>query len=508
MPALNKLIIIVLTALPAFYSLKAQKSPNYPLQEATINYIERKDLPVQIDESSGLMYWNGKLWSHNDSSGADSIYAFPSADPSQLEHYYADAPNKDWEAIDQDSEYIYIGDFGNNKAIQRTDLRIFRIKKNSLLAHHPVVDTVFFHYSNQTDFSPRSKSENTEFDCEAFIVTDDSIYLFTKQWISKNTSLYSLPKTPGSHTANYLATYPVSGLVTDAVYLKSKRILALSGYTASYLRQFIYVFYDFEENNFFKGRKYRFTLNMGLFPHQIEGLATADGAVYYVTNEYQSVSPQRLHTFDVKDYFKEYLLLPETAEKIQGPEYVCVNNRGVTYSIPSIHQAESYEWILPPGVTGSSNKNSITLLFDTVAAAVDIAVRGVNMYGKGGKSVLTVNTIPKPAKPLIAHSSYDRNMLYSSSPKGNQWYDQEGAIKGATAQTYKVAGYGDYYVIVTLNGCSSEPSNTIRTGCIITPEIWPVFSIDTIALPFGVEKLYGLPKRETNKKRKFLFWYF
>ena len=72
--------------------------------------------------------------------------------------------NYDWEEISSDSLFIYVGDFGNNVNGNRTDLHILRIEKNSLLINSPVIDTISFTYSDQTDFTPTG-SNNTDFDC-------------------------------------------------------------------------------------------------------------------------------------------------------------------------------------------------------------------------------------------------------------------------------------------------------------------------------------------------------
>jgi hypothetical protein len=54
------------------------------------------------------------------------------------------------------------------------------------------------------------------------------------------------------------------------------------------------------------------------------------------------------------------------------------------------------------------------------------------------------------------------NVLTSSSPAGNQWYNSNGIIAGATNQTYTATASGDYYVIVTIAGCSSDTSNVLN----------------------------------------------
>lgn len=54
------------------------------------------------------------------------------------------------------------------------------------------------------------------------------------------------------------------------------------------------------------------------------------------------------------------------------------------------------------------------------------------------------------------------NMLHSSVQYGNQWYEvSQGIIPGATAQTFIPTVSGNYYSIVTLQGCSSDTSNII-----------------------------------------------
>ncbi len=69
---------------------------------------------------------------------------------------------------------------------------------------------------------------------------------------------------------------------------------------------------------------------------------------------------------------------------------------------------------------------------------------------------VSVNTIPP--KPTINTLN---DILHSDAPEGNQWYNQVGIIEGEVNQEYVPAANGSYYVVVTLSGCSSEPSNTI-----------------------------------------------
>lgn len=265
-------------------------------------------LSDQIQETSGLILWDGNLWTHNDNTntviyGLDTLTA-------DIERYYDlhNVENSEWEEISQDQEYIYLGGFGNNANGNRNDLHILRIEKGSLLALDPVIDTIWFSYSDQTDFSPKEPNQ-TDFDCEAMIVSDDSIYLFTKQWISTQTTLYALPKVPGNHIANKKASYNIQGLITGATYFESKRLVVLCGYT-SLLHPFLFLLYDFQSLDFFSGNKRRITISLPF--HQIEGITTQDGLKYYISNESFVLqpftnSPQKLHIFNLSTFLLGYL---------------------------------------------------------------------------------------------------------------------------------------------------------------------------------------------------------
>lgn len=264
-------------------------------------------LPPAMVETSGLIIWNNQLWTHND--GHDiNLYAFDTLDVFNFETYeLTGAVNIDWEEIAQDDDHVYVGDFGNNYNGNRTNLQIIRIEKASLLSREPLIDTIRFSYALQGDLSGTGLNY-TDFDCEAFIVSGDSLYLFTKEWVSQRTSLYVLPKEPGNYVARYLDSYDVQGLVTGATYLKDKRLLVLCGYS-TFVQPFLYLFYDFQGHDFFGGNKRKMQVNIPL--HQVEAITTSDGLFYYLTNEALLTTfvtiDQKLHTFDLTDYLGHYL---------------------------------------------------------------------------------------------------------------------------------------------------------------------------------------------------------
>lgn len=151
--------------------------------------------------------------------------------------------------------------------------------------------------------------------------------------------------------------------------------------------------------------------------------------------------------------------LPLAAGTISGTETVCQGETSVNYTVPTITNATSYVWTLPSGATGTSTTNSITADFGTSAISGDITVKGTNSCGDGTASTLPITVNIKPTTPIITLNGL---VLHSNVPTGNQWFNQNGLINGATNQNYTVTVDGDYYVIVNLLGCSSDPSNTIN----------------------------------------------
>ena len=158
---------------------------------------------------------------------------------------------------------------------------------------------------------------------------------------------------------------------------------------------------------------------------------------------------------------------PAAAGTISGPTTVCQGQNSVTYTVPAISNASSYIWTLPNGATGSSTTNTISANYGTSATSGNITVHGTNSCGDGATSTLVILVNDKPSTPTI---SLIGNVLHSDATLGNQWYDQNGLINGATNQDYTATANGDYYVIVTLLECSSEPSNTI-TVIVTTIEV-------------------------------------
>jgi len=236
-------------------------------------YVTISELTVlnqQIEETSGLIFFDGKLVTINDSGNPPFLYEIDTINGEILRTVTIEnATNIDWESLAQDSLYIYIGDIGNNSG-DRTDLKIYRINKSDYIINDSVMaDTISFTYNNQTDFT--SNYRDTEFDAEALTVYNDSLIIFMKDWVNNSTRTYVLPKMPGNYTAFERNAYNCNGLITGSDYNNTTNEFFLCGYT-QYLAPFIVNLSDFTSNNVFSGTNTRINITDSIGASQVEGI--------------------------------------------------------------------------------------------------------------------------------------------------------------------------------------------------------------------------------------------
>lgn len=348
-------------------------------------------LPNELAETSGLILIDGKIFTHNDDTDTN-LYELNKI-TGEIEAVYAipEVTNIDWEEITQDEDNIYIGDFGNNANGNRIDLKILKINKVDLFNNEAQVEVISFTYSNQTDFTPAG-GNNTDFDCEAFIAFQNNIYLFTKQWQSKETSVYMLPKTPGNYSATLQGTHNVEGLITGATFLEDKKLVVLSGYDSSFL-PFFYLFYDYNGNNFFSGNKRKVQVSTSF--HQVEGITTNNGIDYFLSNEYLQhptlgTIPQKLNYYDLSVYLESYL------QSVADIESFKVNNVKV-YPNPS---TDEISIVLPQPLQNTeytvydmTGRVILNGIFNGTSTSVDISVLQAATY--------TIKIDSKSIKPFV-----------------------------------------------------------------------------------------------------------
>jgi len=259
------------------------------------------ELSNTVNETSGLMFHNSELWTHNDSGNEAILHSIDTVTGEVIRSVKIEnAKNRDWEDLCKDENYAYIGDFGNNSG-KRDDLKIYRISLSDLSNKDKTsikAEKINFSYAKNIYQSNSTKRHNTNFDCEAFIALKDSLYLFSKNWINQKTYLYALPKIPGTYTANLCDSLDTEGLICGADYNAKNNSIALIGYVKGVpASSIIFILYDFEDYNFFSGKTIRY--ESGLSGYQTEAIIFKDNCKLWFTNENFLSHRQALFTLDI-----------------------------------------------------------------------------------------------------------------------------------------------------------------------------------------------------------------
>ncbi|MFA5418940.1 MAG: T9SS type A sorting domain-containing protein [Bacteroidales bacterium] len=265
-------------------------------------------LPKEVEETSGLAYFHGRLWTINDSGGLSVIYGIDTL-TGEVEQRISigNATNRDWESLAQDDEYLYIGDFGNNSG-NRDDLTIYKVPLSGFPLTGDIevpAEKITFTYEDYQGSIEKKKENN--FDCEALIAVDDSLYLFSKNWGNQQTRLYILPKSPGKFSAKLMATFDSRGLITGADIDRTSGEIILTGYTNKSWMPFLWILSDYPAHQFFAGNKRRIDmLNMPatqveaiVFTHPYNGVITSEGHVLFSQSAYSISTQNWLETVPV-----------------------------------------------------------------------------------------------------------------------------------------------------------------------------------------------------------------
>ena len=253
-----------------------------------------ESLPKKVRETSGLAHYDDLIWTINDSGGGNILYGLNKVSGKiKRQIVIKKAKNHDWEALASDEDYIYIADVGNNKG-NRTDLKVYKVNKKSLQKgkEEAKSDAINFTYPDQKVYLRTKK--RTRFDCEAMISYGDSLILFTKDWFTHKTNMYSLPKEPGSYVAKNMDTFKANGLITGADISMDGKVLVLCGY--SNFDPFLWVFEDYQGTNFFDGNITRIEYP-SFRDAQTEAVLFLGDSTIAVSAERSPSFPQRLYSF-------------------------------------------------------------------------------------------------------------------------------------------------------------------------------------------------------------------
>lgn len=252
-------------------------------------------LPDQLIESSGIaIEGSNRIWSHEDSGNANSLFCFDSTGTLLRTIEIINAENIDWEDLTTDNdEHWFIEDAGNNDN-DRTDLIIYVIPSPETFSGNQIsAGIIRFTLSDQTGFPPPSSNRN--YDIEAMAWHQNSLYLFTKDRsnpFTGYTKMYVLPDLPGTYVARlagscFIAGEEETGRITSADINHHTGELILLTHAG------LVSFTAYPENRFFEGTRtdYHFTTE----PGQNEGIAFVSTTRLYMSEEGSNSNPGKLY---------------------------------------------------------------------------------------------------------------------------------------------------------------------------------------------------------------------
>jgi hypothetical protein len=262
-----------------------------------------KQLSKELKEISGTAKDGNSLWAIVDTKNSNFYKLDFSGSLIQTIHIN-NYKLKDVEAVAVDNKYLYIGDIGDNNGT-RKDRTIIKILKSSIGNETTAnVDGEFIQFTFPGEGHVKKKKSN-DYDCEAMVSFNDSLFVFTKRREDMKTELYALPKSIGNYSARSMGVFKTKGLVTDAAVNDEQNEIALVGYDEGHLRPFVWVFSNFKGNNFFSGNYKRFELsNEKKLDWQVESIAYKDDNDLFIACEKSKDEPNTLYVINKDEFLK------------------------------------------------------------------------------------------------------------------------------------------------------------------------------------------------------------
>ncbi len=258
-------------------------------------------LPKILKEASGLYIdKQGNFWSHNDDRYS-FLYCFDSTG-TILKTVYLNHPNKGWEDLAHDeNNNVYIGAFGNNRN-DRKDLTIYKIKSpDSITSKVTMGETIKYQYSDQVSFPPAEANRN--YDADALIAFQDSLYIFTKNRTKPFTGftrVYQLPQQHGEYEAELVDSIFVGSgpmmehWITGADMSPDKKTLVLLGHEK------LWVINNFKGSKFSTGSLSEITLPD--FTHKAGVSFYGNNIIYIVDEKEFEILGGNLYRIDISRY--------------------------------------------------------------------------------------------------------------------------------------------------------------------------------------------------------------
>lgn len=237
-------------------------------------------LPSELNEISGIQFIQQNFWAINDGGNPSKLYQIDTFG-NIIQTYTIPTSNIDWEDLSSDGDsMLYIGDFGNNDN-NRKDLAIYVVNLNQ--KHN---DTLYptkmpFKYSDQSEFPPPSNQR--QFDCEAFVLINDTFHLFSKNrtspfdgWVKH----YTLPLNLTTNIAQLTDSFKTGGFLKELFWVTAAATYNNTLYLLSSDK--MYIFDKSTSNTIFGGTNT--TINFGDIS-QKEGICLDSIGNIWITDE-------------------------------------------------------------------------------------------------------------------------------------------------------------------------------------------------------------------------------
>ncbi|MDO9341080.1 MAG: PKD domain-containing protein [Bacteroidales bacterium] len=187
--------------------------------------------------------------------------------------------------------------------------------------------------------------------------------------------------------------------------------------------------------------------------------------------------------------------LPISPGVIIGNATPCQNQTGVTYTVPAIGNATSYNWSVPAGatITAGATTNTITVSFSASAVSGNITVQGSSACGTGPVSAnfpITVQSLPVAAGVITGSSlvCQGQNSIVYSVPSivGATQYDWIVPI-GVTV----VSGQGTTSITVNFTATAMAGNIQVNGHNNCGDGISSTFAFGVDPLPVGAGAITG-----------------
>ncbi len=273
-------------ALVIFCSCSQKENKHVPLESNVV--IEKVcDLPDEVHETSGIIFFKDLLWTINDSGNEPELYAVDT-NTGKLKHIIQllNTENIDWEAITQDDENIYIADNGNNTRT-RPDYQLYIINKDSISEAYKQsinVDKITYKFREEDLEGIGLSSELVN--SEAIIVKGNKFYVYIKDFNFENLWVFSFYLDTTEIQVGELGGHYTSGYAITAATLVNDNYIALLGYK-DYHSYFTVLEADPDLLNAPK-EKCSFELEK-LVGNQTEGITYINGK-YYISSEASNIT--------------------------------------------------------------------------------------------------------------------------------------------------------------------------------------------------------------------------